>query len=73
MGLPSNLVRVGLLSNSSSCDGAPAMKRWMTALALGGEWGRVKEAGRLAAREEDSASKVAKAILPVPMAQSWKK
>ena len=73
MGLPSNLVRVGLLSKSSSCDGAPAMKRWMTALALGGEWGRVKEAGRLAACEEDSASKVAKAILPVPMAQSWKK
>ena len=36
-GLPGYLVRSGLGSNVSTCDGPPFMKRWMTRLALAGE------------------------------------
>ena len=37
-GLPSNLARVGLLSNSSRWLGPPAMNRKITEVALAGMW-----------------------------------
>ena len=37
--LPAYLARAGLGSNVSTCDGPPAMNRWMTCLALPGNCG----------------------------------
>src|SRR4051794_32846598 len=37
--LPANLARAGLGSKVSTWDGPPFMKRWMTRLALAGNWG----------------------------------
>jgi hypothetical protein len=45
----------------------------MTALAFGAECGALVMLGLLLEPKAESASKDAKAILPVPMAQSWKK
>ena len=38
---PSYLRSAGLLSNRSSCDGAPAMNRKITCLAFGAIWGAI--------------------------------
>ena len=47
IGLPSNFVSSGLLSKSSSCDGAPAMNMWITAFAFGCKCGAAATFGLL--------------------------
>ena len=59
------------------------MKSWITAFAFAGKWGGLGASGETAISSPrarcdpdpiaDSASKLASAILPTPMPQSWKK
>src|SRR5262245_40728163 len=76
-GLPSSLASCGLGSNRSRWLGAPAMNRWMTRFTFGAKCGFRGASGfvsgRAARAVQASVSSPARAILPSPTPQSWKK